>query len=71
MYRVTVSSKGHVVIPVVLRKKLALGHGTGLRVYEQGGKIILVPEVSDPVGHGLGLLTRTGQGTDKGGDGIA
>ncbi|MGI6642508.1 MAG: AbrB/MazE/SpoVT family DNA-binding domain-containing protein [Bacillota bacterium] len=59
MYRVTVSSKGQVVIPIELRKSLSLSQGTHLRVYERDGRIVLVPEISDPVDHGLGFLRRT------------
>lgn len=46
---VTVSSKGWVVIPAVLRKKIGLKPGMKIRVSESAGKIVLTPQRADPV----------------------
>ncbi len=56
MYKATVSTKGQIVIPADLRKRLSLNRGATLRLYLDGRKIVAVPEVDDPVSHGLGLL---------------
>jgi AbrB family looped-hinge helix DNA binding protein len=58
MYRTTLSARGHVLIPVELRKKLGLKQGTGFRLYEGNGKITLVPELTDPIKQGMGLLNK-------------
>ena len=39
----TVSSKGQVVLPVEMRKKLAIGNGTKLAVYASDDVIMLKP----------------------------
>ncbi len=56
MHRVTVSGKGQVVIPAELRRKLGLSAGAHLRLYESGSKIVLVPELEDPIETGFGFL---------------
>ncbi|MGE5579542.1 MAG: AbrB/MazE/SpoVT family DNA-binding domain-containing protein [Bacillota bacterium] len=58
MHRVTVSSRGQIVIPVELRRRLGLSAGTHLRLYESGAKIVLVPELADPVEAGFGFLRK-------------
>jgi AbrB family looped-hinge helix DNA binding protein len=58
MLKVTVSAKGQIVIPAEVRRRLGLKNGTHLRVYDSDGKIVLVPEVEDPVSQGLGFLRR-------------
>ena len=58
MHRVTVSSRGQIVIPAELRRKLGLSAGTHLRVYESGSKVVLVPELADPVEEGFGFIRR-------------
>jgi AbrB family looped-hinge helix DNA binding protein len=47
-----------VVIPVRIRNKLGLRPGTKFTVYDLDGKIVLIPELDDPVGHGLGFFNR-------------
>lgn len=59
MHRVTVSSRGQIVIPVELRRKLGISGGTHMRLYESGPKVILVPEIADPVEAGFGYLRKT------------
>jgi AbrB family looped-hinge helix DNA binding protein len=46
---VTVSSKGWVVIPSMLRKKFGLKAGMKVVVTEAEGKIVLTPQGGDPV----------------------
>ncbi|MGQ9825973.1 MAG: AbrB/MazE/SpoVT family DNA-binding domain-containing protein [Desulfotomaculales bacterium] len=43
MYNVTVSTRGQVVIPVEVRKKMNIKEGDLLSVQEEGGRIILKP----------------------------
>jgi AbrB family looped-hinge helix DNA binding protein len=58
MHRVTVSARGQIVIPAELRRKMGLSAGTHLRLYESGSRVVLVPEVSDPVAAGFGFLKK-------------
>jgi AbrB family looped-hinge helix DNA binding protein len=58
LLKVTMSVKGQIVIPAEVRRRLGLKSGTHLRVYDSDGKIVLVPEVQDPVSAGLGFLRR-------------
>ena len=54
--KVTLSQKGWVVIPAVLRKKYRLEPGDRLQVVDYGGVLALVPAFEDPVKEGAGLL---------------
>jgi len=58
VYRVTLSTRGQVSIPSDLRKNLQLKPGTRFNVYHSGRKIILVPQLNDPIGEGLGFLNK-------------
>jgi len=58
---VTVSQKGWVVIPAILRKKYGLKPGTHLQVVDYGGVLALLPGFQDPVREGAGML----QGVDS------
>lgn len=58
MYKVTMSTRGQIVIPAELRRKLGLKGGTRFRLYDSQGKLSLVAEVEDPVNSGLGFLRR-------------
>jgi|LSQX01.1.fsa_nt_gb AbrB family looped-hinge helix DNA binding protein len=58
MYKATLSSRGQIVIPAEMRKKLSLKAGASFRLYDHGEKIVLIREVEDPVVQGLGLLKR-------------
>jgi len=58
LFVVTMSARGQVVIPAELRRRLNLGPGSRFRVCESGSKVILVPELSDPIGAGLGFLRK-------------
>ena len=53
---VTVSSKGWVVIPSLLRRKIGLKPGMKMEVTETEGKIVLTPQVGDPVDELYGKL---------------
>lgn len=59
MQTTTVTTKGQVVIPAAVRKKLNLRKGEKLSVTERDGKIILEPVRDDPIKVGRGML-RTG-----------
>ena len=53
---VTVSSKGWVVIPARIRKKISLKPGMKMTVQEVEGKIILEPQADDIVDRLFGKL---------------
>lgn len=46
---VTISSKGWVVIPSLFRRHIGLKPGMKMMVTEADGKIVLTPQVIDPV----------------------
>lgn len=54
---VTVSSKGWVVIPSLFRRQIGLKPGMKVVVTEAEGKIVLTPQVIDPVDALYGKLT--------------
>jgi len=58
VHRVTVSSRGQIVIPAELRRKMGISAGTHLRLYESGSRVVLVPELADPVEAGFGFLRK-------------
>ena len=53
---VTVSAKGWVVIPSLFRRKIGLKPGMKMQVTETEGKIVLTPQVGDPVDELYGKL---------------
>ena len=53
---VTVSSKGWVVIPSLFRRQIGLKPGMKMVVTEANGKIVLTPQVVDPVEELYGKL---------------
>lgn len=53
---VTISSKGWVVIPSLFRRKIGLKPGMKMKVTETEGKIVLTPQVGDPVDELYGKL---------------
>jgi AbrB family looped-hinge helix DNA binding protein len=57
LFRSSMSARGQVVIPAELRRRLHLAPGCRFRLYESGTKVILVPELEDPIGAGLGFLS--------------
>lgn len=54
--RVTVSSKGQIVLPADIRRKYGLGAGTRLQLVDLGGQISLVPAMDDPISESFGML---------------
>jgi len=54
--RLTISSKGWVVIPADLRKKYGLRPGDAVNIVDYGGVLALVPTLDDPVHQARGLL---------------
>lgn len=46
-YRITVSSKGQIVIPAELRRKLKIKQGARVRITESKGRIQIVPDNID------------------------
>ena len=61
MPTVTATTKGQVVIPAALRKKLKIRKGTQFSVSEKDGKIILEPIAEDPIKAGRGMLGTKGK----------
>ncbi len=55
---VTVSPKGWVVIPSLLRRKIGLKPGMRIKVTETDGKILLTPQIDDPVDALYGKLGK-------------
>ena len=49
-------AKGQLVIPVRIRKKFGLKPGDGVRVFEYGGVIHVIPLSGDPVKEATGIL---------------
>ncbi len=58
MHKTSLSTRGQIVIPVQIRNKLGLKPGTKFNVYDLDGKLVLVPELENPVEHGLGFFNR-------------
>lgn len=48
MWRVKLSSKGQIVIPVEVRKALGLDRGSQLVVRLEGGRVVLEPAAPEP-----------------------
>ena len=53
---VTLSSKGWIVIPASIRKKMGLQPGMKVSVREEEGQIVLTPQSGDPVDRLYGKL---------------
>ena len=56
MATVKTLSKGQIVIPVYMRKKYHIEHGTEMQIMEYGGIIYLIPPVKDPIHAACGVL---------------
>lgn len=61
MHIATVTTKGQIVIPASVRKKLNICKGGKLSVIERDGKIILEPIREDPVKAARGMLSTRGK----------
>lgn len=57
--RLTISSKGWVVIPADLRKKYALKPGDAVNIVDYGGVLALVPALADPIRQAKGMFKST------------
>ncbi len=53
---VTTSSRGQIVIPKDVRKKLKIGPGKKILIRAEGDRAILFPLPDDPVTHFLGIF---------------
>lgn len=62
---VTVSSKGWVVIPASIRKRINLKPGMKMVVQEDNGKIVLTPQATDPVDELFGKLANAESLTEE------
>ena len=60
MLTTTVTTKGQVVIPASLRKKLRLQRGAKLSASEKDGQIVMKVLDGDPIEAGRGMLTTRG-----------
>jgi AbrB family looped-hinge helix DNA binding protein len=58
--RAKVSAKGWVVIPASLRKKYGIEPGTTVEIRDANGKIVLLPNVQNPVEEAYGMLADGG-----------
>jgi AbrB family looped-hinge helix DNA binding protein len=57
--RLTISSKGWVVIPADLRKKYGLRPGDAVNIVDYAGVLALVPALKDPVRDAMGMFKST------------
>ncbi len=65
MLRSTVSEKGQITVPKLLRERLGLRAGDQLELTEEGGKIVITKAVAvDPVASVYGIL-GTHESTDE------
>lgn len=53
---VTTSSRGQIVIPKEVRKKLKIGPGKKILIRTEGDKAVLYPLPDDPVAHFCGIF---------------
>jgi len=56
MNTIKVLSKGQIVIPAAIRKKLGINPGTKIQVFEYDNLIYLVPPAGDPLKAAMGCL---------------
>ena len=54
-----VSRKGWVVIPREIRKRYGIKPGDQVQIVDHGGRIAIVPTLSDPIRQSRGLLKGT------------
>lgn len=52
-----ISSKGQILIPRQLRRKLGIKAGGKVQLIEEGGRLIITPAADDPIGAATGFLT--------------
>ena len=51
------SSKGQILIPRQLRRKLGFTAGGKVQIVEEGGRLIVTPAAEDPIAAATGFLT--------------
>ena len=52
-----ISSKGQILIPRQLRRKLGFKTGGKVQLIEEGGRLIITPAADDPIAAATGFLT--------------
>ena len=52
-----ISSKGQILIPRQLRRKLGLKAGGKVQLIEEGGRLVIAPAPDDPIAAATGFLT--------------
>lgn len=52
-----ISSKGQILIPKQLRRKLGFKSGGKVQIVEDGGRLIVTPAAEDPIAAATGFLT--------------
>jgi antitoxin PrlF len=57
----TVTSKGQVVIPAKMRRRLGIKNGTRIHFYEKDGEIRMVPVTHELVDANIGFLGTKGK----------
>lgn len=56
MMRAKVSARGWIVIPAALRRRFGLTPGTLVEIRGAGDKIVIIPQVTDPIEECYGKL---------------
>ncbi|MDF0643463.1 MAG: AbrB/MazE/SpoVT family DNA-binding domain-containing protein [Nitrospira sp.] len=59
-----ISSKGQILIPRQLRRKLGFKAGGKVQLIEEGGRLVITPAADDPIATATGFLTGTFSLTD-------
>lgn len=52
-----ISSKGQILIPRQLRRKLGFKAGGKVQLIEEGGRLVIAPAADDPIAAATGFLT--------------
>jgi AbrB family looped-hinge helix DNA binding protein len=52
-----ISSKGQILIPRQLRRKLGFKVGGKVQLIEEGGRLVITPAADDPIAAATGFLT--------------
>jgi AbrB family looped-hinge helix DNA binding protein len=52
-----ISSKGQILIPRQLRRKLGFKAGGKVQMIEEGGRLVIAPAADDPIAAATGFLT--------------
>jgi len=53
---VKATPKGQIVIPAPIRARFGIKSGSRVEVHEEGGRIVVVPLLTDPVRQARGIL---------------